>query len=210
VTTQTLREVRNQAAQRLVIDAAFQLMVERGYAATTMTAIADHARVSERTVYNLFGTKTGLMLATIRDRAFGGDSESLIADHQHMRSLEDPLQIIQFAVETNHRVASRALSLMKVAYQAAGVDPEVAKALTELEETRFEHQGEVVDVLKEKGFLRSDIPYKLLRRGFWLAQGPETVIKAMNAGWDLDTYSDWLRVSLPGLLLDRSSWADTD
>jgi AcrR family transcriptional regulator len=210
VTGETLREVRNRAAQRLVIDAAFQLMVERGYAATTMTAIADHARVAERTVYNLFGTKTGLMLATIQDRAFGGDSESLIADHQHMRSLEDPLEIIQFAVETNHRVASRALSLLKVAYQAAGVEPEVAQALTELEETRFQHQGEVVDVLREKGFLRSDVPYDLLRRGFWLLQGPEAVIKAMNAGWDLDTYSSWLRVSLPGLLLDRSRLADTD
>lgn len=199
----SLREVRNQAAQRLVMDAAFELMVERGYAATTMTAIADHAGVAERTVYNLFGSKTGLMLATIRDRAMGGASKSLIADHQHMRGLEDPIEIIRFAVETNHRVASRTISLFEVAYQAAGVEPEVARALTEQEEVRFRHQGEVVDVLKEKGFLRSDIPYELLKRGFWLVLGPETLIKAMNAGWDLDTYSSWLNLSLPGLLLDK-------
>jgi len=32
----------------------------------------------------------------------------------------------------------------------------------------------------------------------------------MNSGWDLDTYSNWLLVSLPGLLLDRSRWADND
>jgi len=151
--------------------AAFELMVERGYAATTMTAIADHAGVAERTVYNLFGSKTGLMLATIRDRGMGGASKSLLADHQHMRSLEDPIEIIQFAVETNYRVASRAIPLFQVAYQAAGADPEVARALTELEEVRFQHQGEVVDVLKEKGFLRSDIPYELLKRGFWLVAG---------------------------------------
>jgi AcrR family transcriptional regulator len=206
----TLREVRNQAAQRLVMDAAFQLMVERGYAATTMTAIADHAGVAERTVYNLFGSKTGLMLATIRDRGFGGASQSLLADHQHMRSLEGPIEIIRFAVETNHRVASRAISLFQVAYQAAGADPEVARALAEQEEFRFRHQGEVVDLLKEKGFLRRDIPYELLKRGFWLVAGPEILIKAMKAGWDLDTYSNWLLVSLPGLLLDRSRWADNE
>jgi AcrR family transcriptional regulator len=206
----TLREVRNQAAQRLVMDAAFELMVERGYAATTMTAIADHAGVAERTVYNLFGSKTGLMLATIRDRAMGGASKSLIAEHQHMRGLEDPIAIIRFAVETNHRVASRAISLFQVAYQAAGVEPEVADALVGLEEFRFRHQGELVDVLKEKGFLRSDIPSELLKRGFWLVGGPEIVIKAMNAGWDLDTYSAWLLGSLPGLLLDRSRWTDSD
>jgi AcrR family transcriptional regulator len=192
------------------MDAAFQLMVERGYTATTMTAIADHAGVAERTVYNLFGSKTGLMLATIRDRGFGGVSQSLSADHQHMRSLEDPIEIIRFAVETNHRVASRTIALFEVAYQAAGVEPEVARALAEQEEFRFRHQGEIVDLLKEKGFLRRDIPYELLKRGFWLLAGPEIVIKAMNSGWDLDTYSNWLLVSLPGLLLDRSRWADND
>ena len=200
----SLRETRRRAAQRLVIDAAFELMLERGYSATTMTAIAEHAGVAERTVYNLFRSKTGLMLATLRDRAFGGEDQSLIADHAHMWGLDDPIEIIDFAVETNHRVASRALSLFRVAYQAAAVEPEVADALAELEEFRFQHQGEVVDMLREKGFLRSDVPYELLKRGVWLLQGPETVIKAMDAGWDLNTYSDWLRDSLPRLLLDKS------
>ena len=199
----SLREVRNRAAQRLVIDAAFELMLERGYAATTVTAIAAHADVAERTVYNLFGSKTGLMLATLRDRAFGGETESLLADHKHMWTLKDPIKIIEFAVETSHRVASRAISLFQVAYQAAAVEPEVAKALAELEEFRLQHQGEVIDILRAKGFLRSDVPYELLKRGFWLIQGPETLIKAMNAGWDLNTYSGWLKVSLPGLLLDN-------
>jgi AcrR family transcriptional regulator len=200
----TLREVRNQAAQRLVIDAAFQLMVERGYAATTMTAIAEQAGVAERTVYNLFGSKTGLMLATIRDLALGGASQSLIADHQLMRSLEDPIEIIRFAVSTNHRVASRAMSLFEVAYQAAAVEPEVARVLADQEEFRFRHQGEIVDLLKEKGFLRRDISCELLKRGFWLVAGPEILIKAKKAGWDLDTYSKWLLALLPGLLLDPS------
>ena len=200
----SLREVRNQAAQRLVINAAFELMLERGYAATTMTAIAAHADVAERTLYNLFGSKTGLMLATLRDRAVGGETEALMADHEHMRSLKDPVEIVEFAVETDHRVASRAISLFQVAYQAAAVEPEVAKALADLEEFRFQLQGEVIDVLRDKGLLRTDVPYELLKRGFWLMQGPETLIKAMNAGWDLNTYSNWLKKSLPGLLLGNA------
>jgi len=32
----------------------------------------------------------------------------------------------------------------------------------------------------------------------------------MKAGWDLDTYSNWLLVSLQRLLLDPSRWADDD
>ena len=187
-----------------MIDAAFELMLEHGYAGTTMTAIAEHAGVAERTVYNLFGSKSGLMLATLRDRAIGGDTESLIADHEHMRSLDDPLEIIEYAVATNHRVASRAITLFQVAYQAAAVEEEVAAALEELEEERFHHQGEVIDMLQEKGHLREDIPYDMIKRGFWLMAGPETVIKATKAGWDLDTYSAWLRASLPSLLLSNT------
>jgi AcrR family transcriptional regulator len=197
----SLQEVRRKAAQRLVIDAAIELMVERGYNATTMTAIAEHARVAERTLYNLFGSKSGLMLATLRDRTTGGEIDQLGMDHEHMRSLDDPLEIIEFAVDTNHRVASRAIALFQVAYQAAAVEEEVAVALEALEEQRFHHQGEVIDLLQEKGHLRTDIPYDLIKRGFWLMAGPETVIKAIRAGWSLDTYTSWLRASLPSLLL---------
>jgi AcrR family transcriptional regulator len=197
----SLKEVRRKAAQRLVIDAAIELMVERGYNATTMTAIAEHAGVAERTLYNLFGSKSGMMLATLRDRTTGGEIDQLGMDHEHMRSLEDPAGIIEFAVETNHRVASRAIALFQVAYQAAAVDKEVAAALEQLEEQRFHHQGEVIDMLQQQGHLRTDIPYDLIKRGFWLMAGPETVIKAMKAGWSLDTYTSWLRASLPSLLL---------
>ena len=200
----SLREVRHRAAQRLVIDAAFELMLERGYTATTMTAIAEHAGVAERTVYNLFGSKSGLMLATLRDRASGGEVDELAAAHEHGWSLDDPLEIIEHAVETNHRVASRAINLFQVAYQAAAVEEDVAAALEELEEFRFHHQGELIEMLQEKGHLREDIPYDLIKRGFWLIAGPETVIKALKGGWDLDTYSAWLRASLPSLLLPNT------
>jgi AcrR family transcriptional regulator len=197
----SLQEVRRKAAQRLVTAAAFELMVERGYIATTMTAIAEHAGVAERTVYNLFGSKAGLILATLRDRATGGETHQLQMDHEHMWSLDDPAEIIEFAVETNRRVASRAVSLFQVAYQAAAVEEKVAAALEELEEQRFHHQGEVIDMLHQKGHLRTDIPYNLIKRGFWLIAGPETLIKAMKAGWDLDTYSMWLQATLLGMLL---------
>jgi len=179
--------------------------MERGYNATTMTAIAEHARVAERTLYNLFGSKSGLMLATLRDRTTGGEIDQLGMDHEHMRSLDDPLEIIEFAVDTNHRVASRAIALFQVAYQAAAVEEEVAVALEALEEQRFHHQGEVINLLHEKGHLRTDIPYDLIKRGFWLMAGPETVIKAIRGGWSLDTYTSWLRASLPSLLLPGKS-----
>ena len=97
---------------------------------------------------------------------------------------------------------------LKVAYQAAAVEPEVADALADLEEFRFQHQGEVLDVLREKDSSGMMSPTNSEER-FLAGRGTETVIKAMNAGWDLDTYSHWLRVSLPGFLLDNSTGAES-
>ena len=38
-----------------------------------------------------------------------------------------------------------------------------------------------------KGFLRTDVPLPYLRRGFWLLAGPQMLITATQAGWDVET-----------------------
>src|SRR6516225_388819 len=56
---------REQAAstRRRILEAARRLFERHGYAATTMTAIAEEARVSLKTVYLVFGTKNGILRA---------------------------------------------------------------------------------------------------------------------------------------------------
>src|SRR5262249_53569296 len=49
-----------QATRRAIVAAATRLFVERGYAATTMAAIAEAAGVSHETVYATFGPKPAL------------------------------------------------------------------------------------------------------------------------------------------------------
>src|SRR3954462_952069 len=60
---------RSRAA---VLDAAQQLFLDDGYAATTLASIAAAASVSVETVYKAFGSKAGLVRA-IRDRALAGE-----------------------------------------------------------------------------------------------------------------------------------------
>src|SRR3977135_1421570 len=56
---------REQAAatRRAILSAAQRLFERQGYAATTMAAIADDARVALKTVYVAFETKSGLLRA---------------------------------------------------------------------------------------------------------------------------------------------------
>ena len=48
------------ARRREILDAAFALMVERGYSRTSMLAVAERTRASKETLYAWFGNKAGL------------------------------------------------------------------------------------------------------------------------------------------------------
>jgi hypothetical protein len=89
---------------------------------------------------------------------------------------------------------------MEVAQEAARVDPEVAALLDAQEDERY-RSGVLVDVLAEKGKLRTDLPRELLRRGMWLLSGPTTAFTAIHAGLTPDQYHLWLTECLTGLLL---------
>ena len=57
------------AHRQVVLDAAFELLAERGYRGTTMAAVAERAGSSKETLYAWFGSKQGLFTALIRRQA---------------------------------------------------------------------------------------------------------------------------------------------
>jgi AcrR family transcriptional regulator len=57
------------AHRQVVLDATFQLLVERGYQGTTMAAVAERAGSSKETLYAWFGSKQGLFTALIHRQA---------------------------------------------------------------------------------------------------------------------------------------------
>ena len=67
-----LRAEQAAATRELVLDAATRLFVERGYAATSIDAIAEAAGVGRSTVFAAAGGKSWL-LKTAYDRAIVGD-----------------------------------------------------------------------------------------------------------------------------------------
>jgi AcrR family transcriptional regulator len=68
-----IREDRANLTRRRVLDAATRLFLERGFAATTVVAIATAAEVSPETIYATFDGKRGLLQGVI-DAAVSGNS----------------------------------------------------------------------------------------------------------------------------------------
>ena len=60
---------RSEAARAATVAAAVELLVERGYGALTMTAIANRAGVSRQTVYRWWSNPTAIVLEAINEGA---------------------------------------------------------------------------------------------------------------------------------------------
>jgi AcrR family transcriptional regulator len=63
------RAGQSAAHRQIVLDAAFDLLLERGYRSTTMAAVAERAGSSKETLYAWFGDKPGLFTALVRREA---------------------------------------------------------------------------------------------------------------------------------------------
>ncbi len=197
----TLRDRQSEQAKKLIIDAAMALFLEDGYVATTMDDIAERAGVARRTIYNQFGSKAALLLAAINDRVVGAGERSPVSDQEAIREMEDPHQMIEAFIRVHVGVAERSLPLLRITFEAAAVDGEVAKQYERNEEYRYQAQQVLIDSLNDKGFLRSDVSLSYLRRGFWLLAGPQLLITATQAGWNIETYTRWVKDTVTGLLI---------
>jgi TetR/AcrR family transcriptional regulator, regulator of autoinduction and epiphytic fitness len=81
--------------RRRVLDAAEALFTRDGYAATTMTAIAEHADVAVQTLYAVFGSKRALLTELIDSRVVGDDHAGALPGREDWRAMErepDPHQ----------------------------------------------------------------------------------------------------------------------
>ena len=70
-----LRAEHARRTREQVIDAARILFTTRGYAATTIRAVAEAAGVVPETVYDIFGTKRALLEAVVDSAITGGVTE---------------------------------------------------------------------------------------------------------------------------------------
>ena len=149
----------------------------------------------------MFKSKAALLVSAINDRVEGREQRPQKDDHDKVRQASTAQEMIRQFAESSAGVAERALPVVKLAYEAAAMDGEVAKQIEINEEHRYQAQAFFVDELQRKGFLRTDMPVDDLKRGFWLLASPQTLLTAAASGWDVAQYVAWLTQTVSGLLL---------
>ncbi len=197
---------RDQADQTraLVLAAAAELFVERGYQGTSIAAVAERARVSPETVYGHFGNKRTLLGELVR-RAVRGDESAPVPEQKGPRAIaaatDQREQLRIFAADIVPRL-ERAAPLVAVVAGASRSDPELAELLRRLHDDRLKNLRTLTRLLSANGPLRLDEEAAL--ETVWALTSPELhQLLVRIRGWSRRRYRDWLAASLAELLLVR-------
>ena len=206
------RRREQAAATRREILAAAQERFERdGYAATSMTAVARAAGVSEKTVYLAFETKAGLLRALWHQLLRGEADAVPVGEQAWFREVldePDPEQRLRLNMRNSRAVKQRAGRLLEVIRGAADSAPEIAGLWARIQVEFHSNQLTVVETLAADGALREGLDVDAATDILWALNHPGFYsLLAGERGWSAERYEAWLGDLLVAEILSPSAGA---
>lgn len=199
---------RTRLVRAAITNAARDLFLERGYAATTMQAISEASGVPPATVYRLMSSKLGILRALL-DIAPGGDDEPIaFADRPTVRAIadiQDPYEQVRHFAGLAADVMSRVAPIHAILFSAAGADPDAAALLKESTRQRQEGQGRFARTLTRSIAARPGVTERTAADIIHAVASPEVYrLLTADRGWSTQRYAAWLAATLATqLLADR-------
>ena len=199
------RQAQARETREQILTAARSLFITRGFAGTTMEAVAQEAGVAVETVYVAFGSKRTL-LARLVDRAVGGDDEPVqVLDRpapQQVKSEPDQRRQLQLFASDMASIMERVGPLFGVMRAAATTEPEIATLLERLLNARRENLGIFVKWLTHNGPLRPGLSEGEATDTVWTLTSAEVHhLLTVDRGWSREHYVQWLGDTLVLILL---------
>jgi AcrR family transcriptional regulator len=196
------------ANRRRVLAAAHRVLVERGYAATTINAIAAEARVSREMIYKAFGSKLALVKRLYDIQLIGDEEERPLGDRPEWaammaeRSAEDVLLRYATIVRELYERLGSLLGVLLLAARSG--EPDLASFGAETDRQRLVGAGRVIDAVVERGGLRAGVDRRRAIDIVWTLNSPDVYqLLRGGRGWSHDEYEGWLGRSLIDALVER-------
>jgi AcrR family transcriptional regulator len=199
------RKERARENRRRMIDAAYELFCERGYAAATMQDIAEQAGVAVQTLYFTFHTKADLLKETL-DVAVAGDDDPIpIFERPWMQELEaelDPRRRLEIIAEHGGAILRRIAPLKAAVEAVAAFDAEAATIWADNEAQRRRGQGHYITLFAASGDLRESLTTEEATDLLVVLLGHRVYYDlTTGCGWSHDQWRTWIIETLATQLL---------
>jgi AcrR family transcriptional regulator len=182
------RQQQADATRRRILASAKRLFAEQGYAAATMEAIAQTARVSLATLYLHFPGRMAVV---------GALAEEIVTAPE--LSVErvvlevDLVEQLRIAARTMRQLNERSWVVTDILRSQQGSDPEVARLWALWQQRHLDAMRRGVAALAARGGLRPELSVEAAADVFYALAGTE-VYRALvqERGWSPDQYERWL------------------
>ena len=120
-----VRARQAEDTRRLIVEAAATLFAERGYARTSVAAVAAAAGVAVNTVYTSVGGKSALIMAMSED---GAADAVAVETERRIGECTDPREILRIVADGTGQVRRRRQQTLTILLDNRTADPDVASA----------------------------------------------------------------------------------
>jgi AcrR family transcriptional regulator len=199
------------ATRRRIAEAALDLFTTRGYAASSLQAIADAAGLHVQTIYQTYGSKPAVLAAACELARAGDDDdpEALPTEWRWakavMAEVDPTRQIAGFATHIR-ATAPKAGPLVAEIRSAARSDAALASFLAHAEAGRYLGPSGIAALLEGTGALRPGLDVARAADTIFAVASYEGYDLLVNErGWTAEEYEQWLAATLCELLLEPTS-----
>lgn len=198
-------QARTRLARRAVVEAARDLFLETGYAATTIDAISERSDVPPATIYRLFSSKLGILRALL-DTSIAGDDQGLtLQGRPEIAALfaeADPEKLLAGFAGVAVAINTRSSDVYAILQSAAAADAQAARSLAEYNRMRDEGQALIAAALARAGALAPGLRERDAADVVHALMSPELYrLLVSERGWSPGRYRTWLASVLADCLL---------
>lgn len=190
-----LRVEQARRTRRQIVTAAGALFAERGYAGTTIEAIAERAGVSRKTVFTAVGGKPVLIKLAYDWAIVGDDEEVPLADREQVRKMQqvtDAGRLMEGYAKHYAEAIVRVAPLYLALRNAADSDPEARTLFEEVHAERMRGMRMFVEQVSRIGGLRAGLS---ARRAtdlmFFYIDPAHYELLVLTRGWSMDAFRRW-------------------
>ena len=203
----TGRRRQARATRAHILEVARGRFLTDGFAATTISAIAQDASVSVDTIYKSFGGKPGLV-RSIHEQGLAGEGEV----HAEIRSdalqttEKDPRAVMRGIGRLAMEIAPLLAPVLLLIRDAAITDSDMAALKVELDDQRLERMTHNASNLRNAGFLRTGLTIAEARDIMWTYSSSELYeLLVVIRGWSLEEYGAFIADALASALLSKEA-----
>jgi AcrR family transcriptional regulator len=200
------RRASSARTRQRILDAARDLVVETGYRAATISAIAERAHVSVATVYELVGRKPMILRELIEQSISGADRAVAAEDRDEVKAIRaepDAAAKLALYAAAVTRIQQRMAPLFLALRDASATEPEARSVWTEIGERRAANMRLLAAELEATGRLREGLRIDDVADVIWATNGAEFyALLTVERGWPPERFQEWLTDLWQRLLLD--------